>query len=86
VVPGGRSESRRSIDADTWAGVLSTVTGRVFFGDDGGGFAAADARTGRLLWRLPLNTIWRGSLMAYRVGTDQFIAIAGGGNIVAFGL
>jgi alcohol dehydrogenase (cytochrome c) len=73
-------------EANTWAGVLSTATGLVFFGDDGGGFAAAEARTGRLLWRLPLNTAWRGSPMTYRVGTDQFVAIAGGGTIFAFGL
>jgi len=73
-------------DANTWAGVLSTATDLIFFGDDGGGFAAAEARTGRLLWRLPLNTTWRGSPMTYRVGTDQFVAIAGGGTIFAFGL
>ncbi len=79
-------ERAQTGEANTWAGVLSTSTGLVFFGDDGGGFAAADARTGQLLWRLPLNTTWRGSPMTYRVETDQFVAIAGGGNIFAFGL
>lgn len=72
--------------ARSWGGVLSTTTGLVFFGDDGGGFSAADARAGRVLWRVSLNTNWRGSPMTYSVGSDQFVAVAGGGNIFAFGL
>jgi alcohol dehydrogenase (cytochrome c) len=72
--------------ANTWSGVLSTATGLVFFGDDNGDFAAVDARTGRLLWRFGANTVWRASPMAYAVGGEQFIAIAAGGSIFAFGL
>jgi alcohol dehydrogenase (cytochrome c) len=71
---------------DTWAGVLSTITGLVFFGDDSGDFASVDARTGRLLWRFPANAMWRGSPMTYAIGNQQFVAVAGGGNILAFGL
>jgi len=70
----------------TWGGVLSTATGLVFFGEDGGGFAAADARSGKLLWHFPANTTWRGSPMAYSADGRQFVALAGGGNIFAFGL
>lgn len=73
-------------EANSWGGVLSTATGLVFFGEDGGAFAAADARSGRILWRVPLNTAWRGSPMTYSVGDEQFVAVAGGGSIYAFGL
>lgn len=72
--------------SNTWGGVLSTATGLVFFGEDGGAFAAADARTGRVLWHFPANTTWRGSPMTYAVRDQQFVAIAGGGSIFAFGL
>ena len=72
--------------SNTWGGVLSTVTGLVFFGEDSGAFAAVDARTGKLLWHFQANTVWRGSPMSYAVGGEQFVAIAGGGNIFAFGL
>ena len=71
---------------NTWSGVLSTATGLVFYGDDNGDFAAVDARTGERLWRFGANTIWRASPMAYAVGGQQFIAIAAGGSIFAFGL
>ena len=70
----------------SWGGVLSTATGLVFFGEDGGAFAAADARNGALLWQFPANTTWRGSPMTYLAGDQQFVAIAGGGSIFAFGL
>lgn len=72
--------------ANTWSGVLTTTSGLVFFGDDGGAFAAADARSGKLLWHFPANTTWRGSPMTYTVGDRQFVALAGGGTIFAFGL
>jgi alcohol dehydrogenase (cytochrome c) len=72
--------------ANTWSGVLSTATGLVFFGDDNGDFAAVDARTGQRLCRFAANTIWRASPMAYAVGGQQFIAVAAGGSIFAFGL
>jgi outer membrane protein assembly factor BamB len=60
--------------------------GLVFFGDDNGDFAAVDARTGQRLWRFAANTIWCLSPMAYAVGGQQFIAVAAGGSIFAFGL
>jgi alcohol dehydrogenase (cytochrome c) len=72
--------------SSTWGGVLSTATGLVFFGEDSGAFAAVDARSGALLWQFPANTMWRGSPMTYLVGDQQFVAIAGGGSIFAFGL
>ncbi len=72
--------------SNSWGGVLSTASGLVFFGEDSGAFAAVEARTGKLLWHVPANTTWRGSPMTYLAGGQQFIAIAGGGSILAFGL
>jgi alcohol dehydrogenase (cytochrome c) len=71
---------------NTWGGLLSTVTGLVLFADDSGAFSAADARTGKLLWNFPANTTWRGSPMTFAVRGEQFVAIAAGGTILAFGL
>jgi alcohol dehydrogenase (cytochrome c) len=72
--------------ATTWGGVLSTAGDLVFYGDDGGDFAAVNARTGRPLWRWPANANWKASPMTYMAGGRQFVAIAGGPNILAFGL
>jgi hypothetical protein len=58
----------------------------VFFGDDSGAFAAADAVDGRLLWSFPANTNWHSSPMTYQFDGQQFIATAAGGDIIAFGL
>jgi alcohol dehydrogenase (cytochrome c) len=70
----------------TWGGVLSTAGGLVFYGADGGEFAAADARTGRPLWHWPANVIWKASPMTFLAGGRQYVAIAAGPNILAFAL
>ena len=72
--------------SDSWGGVISTATGLVFFCEDGGGFTAVDARSGKLLWHFPANTTWRASPMTYMIDGQQFVAVAGGGNVFAFGL
>src|SRR6185503_5417283 len=41
-------------NGSSWTGTLSTASGVVFFGDDGGALSAADATTGKLLWTYPL--------------------------------
>ena len=72
--------------SNTWGGLLSTRTGLVFFGEDGGAFAALDGRTGALLWHFPANVSWSASPMTYLADGRQFVAIAGGGSVFAFGL
>ena len=72
--------------ANSWGGVLSTDGGVVFFGHDAGDFAAADARTGKLLWRFPANQLWKASPMTYMHGGRQYVAIAAGPNLLAFAL
>ena len=68
------------------AGLLSTATGLVFFGENGGAFMAADAATGKPLWEFPTNQVWKASPMTYMFDHKQYIAVAAGTNIVAFAL
>ena len=70
----------------TWGGVLSTGGGLVFFGDNNGSFGAVDSKTGKPLWSFPANQLWKASPMTYLVDGKQYVAIAAGSNIVAFGL
>ncbi len=72
--------------ADTWGGVLSTAGGLVFYGDDSGAFAAADAAAGTPLWRFRANQYWKASPMTYLADGKQYVAIAGGSDILVFAL
>jgi alcohol dehydrogenase (cytochrome c) len=66
-------------------GVLSTSGGLVFTGyrDD---FIGFDADTGKELWRVRLGGVIRAAPVAYAVDGRQFIAVAGGTSLFAFGL
>jgi alcohol dehydrogenase (cytochrome c) len=68
------------------AGVISTASGLVFFGENSGSFMAADAASGKVLWDFPTNQVWKASPMTYMFDNKQYIAIAAGQSIVAFGL
>ncbi|MBI3207663.1 MAG: PQQ-binding-like beta-propeller repeat protein [Candidatus Solibacter usitatus] len=68
-----------------WGGVLATAGGLIFFCDDSGAFAAADAKSGKVLWHFPLNEAWKASPMTYEMDGRQYVAVASGGSIVAFG-
>jgi alcohol dehydrogenase (cytochrome c) len=72
--------------ADSWGGVLSTAGGLVFFCEDGGAFVAADARTGKVLWRFPANVLWKASPMTYMVDGHQFVVVEAGNTVLALGL
>ena len=67
-------------------GVLSTASGLVFFGENGGSFMAVDAQDGKVLWDFPTNQTWRASPMTYVFDHKQYVGIAVGQSIVAFGL
>ncbi|HWC00534.1 MAG TPA: PQQ-binding-like beta-propeller repeat protein [Bryobacteraceae bacterium] len=71
---------------DNYSGVLSTAGGLVFYGETGGGFAAVDAKTGRTLWHFETGQPWKASPMTYTVAGRQYVAIASGGNVLAFAL
>jgi alcohol dehydrogenase (cytochrome c) len=70
--------------ATSWGGTLSTATGLVIFGAEGGALMAADATTGAPLWSFPANAGWKASPMTYTFDGRQYIAVAAGSTIVAF--
>ena len=70
----------------TRGGTLATASGLVFFCDDSNAFMAADAVTGKPLWHFQANHFWRASPMTYMFDNNQYVAIASGPNIIAFGL
>jgi PQQ-dependent dehydrogenase (methanol/ethanol family) len=69
-----------------YSGVLSTAGGLLFYGESGGSFAAADARSGKTLWHFNTGQVWKASPMTYLVNGKQYVAVAAGGSIVAFRL
>ncbi len=72
--------------AVSWGGTLATATGLVIFGEESGALMAADATTGKPLWSFPTNQNWRASPMAYQFDGKEYIAVAAGGSIIAFGI
>jgi alcohol dehydrogenase (cytochrome c) len=72
--------------ADSWGGTLATATGLVIFGEDSGTLMAADAETGKTLWSFPTNHTWKASPMTYMFDGRQYVAVAVGANIMAFGV
>jgi alcohol dehydrogenase (cytochrome c) len=81
-----RWELAQNGPAVSWGGTLATATGLVFVAEDGGAFMAVDAATGAPLWKFPTNQTWKASPMTYMFDGKQHVAIAAGGNIIAFAL
>ena len=73
-------------NVDSWGGVLATASDLVFFADDSGTFAAADAKSGKRIWSFQTSQVWKASPMTYVFDNRQMLAIASGPNILAFGL
>jgi alcohol dehydrogenase (cytochrome c) len=73
-------------DGTTFGGVLSTAGGVVFYGADDYSFAAADAKTGKPLWSFQANQPPHASPMTYLFDDQQYVAVAIGSDIIAFGL
>ena len=69
-----------------YTGVLTTAGGLVFYGETGGAFAAADARTGKILWRFQGNQSWRSSPMTYTINGRQYVTTVSGATILTFAL
>ena len=66
--------------------LLSTAGGLVFGGTEEGNFIALDAENGKPLWDLQLGGAVRGIPMSYGVDGKQYVAIAAGTTLFAFGL
>ena len=71
---------------DSWGGTLSTAGGIVIFGEDSGSLMAADAASGKPLWSFQTSQLWKASPMTYSFDNQQYVAVASGSNIIAFGL
>jgi alcohol dehydrogenase (cytochrome c) len=72
--------------ANSWGGTLATASGLVIVGEDSGSLMAVDASSGKPLWSFPTNHNWKASPMTYVFDGKQYIAVAAGANIVAFGI
>src|SRR5579859_429602 len=70
----------------SFAGVMSTATGLVFFGDDANSFEAVDGVTGKSLWHFNMGQSPHASPMSYAVDGKQYFAIAAGNDLFAFAL
>ena len=70
----------------SWGGTLSTAGGIVIFGEDSGSLMAADAKSGAPLWSFQTSQTWKASPMTYMFDNAQYIAVASGSSIIAFGL
>jgi len=69
--------------AFSWGGTLTTASGLVIFGEEGGGLMAADAMTGKPLYSFQTNHTWKASPMTYVFDGKQYVAVAAGSNIIA---
>jgi alcohol dehydrogenase (cytochrome c) len=70
----------------TWSGVLSTAGGLVFTGDAEGNFIAMDAAAGKPLWHFQMGGAVYAAPMAFAADGKEYVAIAAGSAIYAFGL
>jgi alcohol dehydrogenase (cytochrome c) len=70
----------------TWSGVLSTAGGLVFSGDAEGNFIAFNAASGKPLWHFQMGGAVYAAPMAFAVDGKEYIAIAAGSAVYAFGL
>jgi alcohol dehydrogenase (cytochrome c) len=73
-------------NGESWTGALSTASGLVFYGDDGGALGAADAATGKKLWSFPFTDSLHTSPMTYQFDGKQYVAIIAGSVVYSFGL
>ncbi|HVI09105.1 MAG TPA: PQQ-dependent dehydrogenase, methanol/ethanol family [Candidatus Binatia bacterium] len=70
----------------TWSGVLATAGGLVFTGDAEGNFVALDAAAGRPLWHFQMGGAVYAAPMTFAINGKEYVAIAAGSAVYAFGL
>ncbi|WP_260703498.1 pyrroloquinoline quinone-dependent dehydrogenase [Edaphobacter flagellatus] len=73
-------------NAHSFAGVMSTATGLVAFGDDSEMFEIVDGHTGKPLWHFNVGQPLHASPMSYAVNGKQYFAIAAGSDLFTFAL
>src|SRR5262249_50397658 len=72
--------------ANSWGGTISTSTGLVIFGEEGGALMAVDAKNGKPLWSFQTNQSWHASPMTYMFDGKQYVAVVAGSNVISFGV
>jgi alcohol dehydrogenase (cytochrome c) len=70
----------------TWSGLLSTAGGLVFSGDAEGNFIAFDAASLKPLWHFQMGGAVYAPPMAFAVDGKEYVVIAAGSTLYAFGL
>lgn len=70
----------------TDSGILTTATDLLFSGGREGYFYALDARNGALLWKATVGGQIAAGPMSYQIERTQYIAIAAGHSLFAYGL
>jgi alcohol dehydrogenase (cytochrome c) len=70
----------------SWAGVLATAGNVVFTGDADGFFIAADARTGKELYRYQMGSAVYSAAATFLVDGRQFVIMAAGSVLTSFAL
>jgi len=78
--------NRLAGDYFTWAGLMSTTSGLIIFGNNLGQLEIDDAHTGKSLWTGTLDGEMRCSPMSYAVAGKQYIAVTAGNDVIAFAL
>ena len=73
-------------NAQSFAGVMTTASGLVAFGDDAEEFEIVDGRTGASLWHFNVGQPLHASPMSYGVNGKQYFAIAAGNDLFSFAL
>jgi alcohol dehydrogenase (cytochrome c) len=66
--------------------LLSTAGGLIFAGCDQGIFTALDAKNGAPLWHFNVGQAISASPITYSFKGRQYVAVAAGSDVVAFGL
>jgi alcohol dehydrogenase (cytochrome c) len=72
--------------ANSWGGTLTTASGLVIVGEEGGALMAVDAVSGKPLWSFQTNQLWKASPMTYMFDGRQYVAVAAGSTIIALAL
>ena len=70
----------------TDSGILTTASDLLFSGGREGYFFALDARTGALLWRMPVGGSVASGPMTYSLGGRQYVSVAAGNSLFTFAL
>lgn len=73
-------------ERQAWAGVMTTASGLLSFGNDADEFEIDNARTGKPLWAFNLGQAMHASPMSYGIEGKQYFAVAAGDDVFAFAL